>query len=376
MSGALPSPAPLRPPLLAFGLLLGGATLCAQSGSETGTIRHSGPVRSVMDGEAGKPRVNEPAALCFDLEFEHRLTNKTKGGLEGICVYVPVPEDCYQQKVSDLVWLRDGRPERVAMQRDQYGQPVATFYSQRLSAGGSLVVGFRCRAELRQPPKAVLPEITGAGDEPAAIPAEVRAAYTKDAPIYDLTSASIRKKAHELAAGCKNMAEKVRAIYDFVAQDVKYVRQGGWDPAPEVLARKSGSCSEFSYLFSSLCRANGIPTRFVGATIFRPGDAGKGPYVDKVWHRWVQVYLPRAGWVHMDPTRDRGKVAKHEFFGRQPGPALVLSHQGGNSRFLGDHYVSADNQLSNRVKRVRRFSWTPLAVKKTVQGTRKPGGKE
>ena len=115
-------------------------------------------------------------------------------------------------------------------------------------------------------------------------------------------------------------------------------------------------------MFSALCRANGIPTRFVGATMFRKREVEEYPYVDKVWHRWVQVYLPDIGWVHMDPTRDRGKKARRNFFGRQPGPGLVLSHHGGRSKYLGNHYVSADNQPAKRIKRSRKFLWTPVTV--------------
>lgn len=305
-----------------------------------------------------KAKTKAPSVLRFDLEFQHQLTNKSQGHLVDIRVYIPVPEDCYQQKVADLVWLRDGEPTTVHIERDQYGQKVASFHWRKLPPDGNLAVGFRCRAVLQQPVRATLAQSTG-----AEIPQEVRAIYTRDDRIYCLASPTIRRKARELVASRKSTVERVRAIYDFVAQHLTYARQGGWDPAPEVLARKSGSCSEFSYLFSSLCRANGIPTRFVGATMFRPEQVKEYPYVDKVWHRWVQVYLPGVGWVHMDPTRDRGKTARHDFFGRQPGPALVLSHQGGSSRFLGNHYVSADNQSFRKVKRARRFSWMPIAAR-------------
>ncbi len=341
--------------------------LVAGVAAQADIVRSGSAVRSPVAAATDKRKANAVATLRFDVEFQHRLTNKTKGCLEDIRIYVPVPEDCYQQKVTNLVWLRGGQSTRVLIQKDQYGQQVASFRWQKLPPGGNLVVGFRCRAALRKPaktklPKAGLPECVG--DDAAQIPPDVRTTYTKDGRIYGLASAALRRKARELAVGRKNLVERVRAIYDFVAQDLTYIRKGGWDPAPEVLARKSGSCSEFSYLFSSLCRANGIPTRFVGATMFRPKQVKEYPYVDKVWHRWVQVYFPGVGWVHMDPTRDRGKPATHHFFGHQPGPGLVLSHQGGNSKFLGNHYVSADNQSSKRVKRTRKFSWMPVAAKK------------
>jgi len=345
-----------------FRSLLALLVLIAGAAAQTDMGRPEGTMRPVVGGASHKKKTSAPAPLRFDLEFQHRLTNTTKGYLEDIRIYVPVPADCYQQRVTNLVWLRGGQPAKVLIQKDQYGQQLASFSWQKLPPAGNLVVGFRCRAALHKPPKTRLPE--SAGDETGKIPSEVRTAYTKDSQIYGLASVPIRRKARELVDGRKNLVERVRAIYDFVAQDLTYLRQGGWDPAPEVLARKSGSCSEFSYVFSSLCRANGIPTRFVGATMFRPKQVKEYPYVDKVWHRWVQIYFPGVGWVHMDPTRDRGKPAKHEFFGRQPGPALVLSHQGGNSKFLRNHYVSADNQSSKKVNRARRFSWMPVASKK------------
>ncbi len=319
-----------------------------------------------IEWSAGSSVATPPATLIFDVEFRHEVMNKTDEPLENVRVYVPVPADCYEQKVTDLVWLREGQPTKVSFEKDQYGQRVAAFVWPKLSAHGRMVVGFRCRAALRKPDRVKLPAVPVAGLAAglARIPEAIRRTYAKDIPrVYDLGSELIREKATELTGDCQDLAARVAAIYDFVAEELTYKRDGGWDPASDVLRRKSGSCSEFSYVFSSLCRANGIPTRFVGASMFRPKKVRQYPYVDKVWHRWIQVYLPDIGWVHMDPTRDRGKSAKHEFFGRQPGPALVLSQHGGRSKYLGNHYVSADNQSSKQVKRVRRFLWTPVTAK-------------
>ena len=333
----------------------------------------TGAAQADVDGAEGVDRTRKyvdrsgsSATLVFDLEFQHRLTNKTDDLLANIRVYVPVPADCYQQKVTGLVWLRAGQQAECEFHKDQYGQPVASFLLPKLPAGGTQVVGFRCRAALRCPRRVVLPKpgakSPAGADELEQIPQDLRARYTQDLPgLYGLSSPIIRKHATELAAGRELAVERVRAIYEFVAQGLTYKREGGWDSAPQVLARRNGSCSEFSYVFSALCRASGIPTRFVGASMFRKEEVTGYPYVDNVWHRWVQVYLPGLGWVHMDPTRDRGRRAKDEHFGRQPGPSLVVSHHGGESRYLGDHYVSADNQSSRRVRRARRFLWTPAS---------------
>ncbi len=350
-------------------LIQGVAAQANATGEPAGSVRTAAGVVGAAKAGPNKA-ITPPATGHFDLEFRHRLTNKTKRSLADIRIYVPVPEDTSRQRVTELVWLSGGKPTKVTIKEDQYGQRVASFRRQRLPAAGDLTVGYRCRAALSMPPKVKLPELSAADIK--RIPKDVRSVYTRDVRrVYGLNSPLIQSKARELAAGHKNLADRVRAIYDFVAQDLTYRREGGWDPAPKVLARKNGSCSEFSYLFSSLCRANGIPTRFVGATMFRPKEVEDYPYVDKIWHRWVQVYFPDVGWVHMDPTRDRGKRAKHEFFGRQPGPSLVLSHHGGRSKYLGNHYVSADNQSSKRVKRVRRFLWTPVTAKPKPQANQR-----
>lgn len=68
--------------------------------------------------------------------------------------------------------------------------------------------------------------------------------------------------------------------------------------------KKSGDCKDFASAFVVMCRAVGIPCRFVSG--FAPGqfDAHLGRRIirHKDAHAWAEVFVPRGGWVPFDAT--------------------------------------------------------------------------
>ena len=69
--------------------------------------------------------------------------------------------------------------------------------------------------------------------------------------------------------------------------------------AAEALAEGVGVCQDFSHVMIRLCRARGLPARYVSGYLYDPehGDLGES-------HSWVDVHLGDAGWVSLDPTHD------------------------------------------------------------------------
>lgn len=60
---------------------------------------------------------------------------------------------------------------------------------------------------------------------------------------------------------------------------------------------KKGSCKELSWMLIIMLRAKGFASRFVSGYAFNP-TLGEGHEL----HAWVEVLLPGAGWVGIDPS--------------------------------------------------------------------------
>ncbi len=81
-----------------------------------------------------------------------------------------------------------------------------------------------------------------------------------------------------------------------------------------------------------MCRAAGIPARYVGSVVLRKDAAAW----DDVFHRWVKIYLPRFGGLPVDPSRgDKKSEAKRaDAFSHLTPDFLVTTQGGGGSKYL------------------------------------------
>jgi hypothetical protein len=106
------------------------------------------------------------------------------------------------------------------------------------------------------------------------------------------------------------MAEK---LYNYVVNRMDYDEErlgresngSGYSYASEILERGKGVCTDYSILYTTLCRAAGIPAKFVqGIPVFSILTEGGGmlPYA----HAWVEIKLPGYGWVPIDITAESG----------------------------------------------------------------------
>ncbi|PIE87614.1 MAG: transglutaminase, partial [Bacteroidetes bacterium] len=130
----------------------------------------------------------------------------------------------------------------------------------------------------------------------------------------------------------ENLYYKARKLYRYVQEHIYYEMVGGWNTAPEVLSRGNGSCSEYSFVYIALCRAAGIPARYVGAVSVRSDQAR----YDDVFHRWVEIYLPNYGWIPVDPSGGDSDSPAHQaaYFGAIKGRYIITTQSGGGSESL------------------------------------------
>ena len=138
------------------------------------------------------------------------------------------------------------------------------------------------------------------------IPQSLKNDYTKPTKYWPANNTEIKQKAQEVTQGKNSVAEKVKAINDYVIQTLNYnnekikynIRQGGLEALNDP---NNVVCLEYSDLSISLLRAAGIPARMPVGYGYS-GDLKKSPTVSDSLHSWVQAYIPNNGWINLDPT--------------------------------------------------------------------------
>ncbi|MCJ7545096.1 MAG: transglutaminase-like domain-containing protein [Phycisphaerae bacterium] len=142
-----------------------------------------------------------------------------------------------------------------------------------------------------------------AGDNKAALEAMKPTAY------LDCDKAEIVALACQAAGGSANAVEAARRIEAFVQ---RYVISKGFDVgyarASEVVANRTGDCSEHAVLAAAMCRAVGIPARVVVGMAYTQDMEGQAPIFCPP--AWVTVYL-EGKWVNIDPTFPQGYDLGH-----------------------------------------------------------------
>jgi len=76
---------------------------------------------------------------------------------------------------------------------------------------------------------------------------------------------------------------------------------GSVQPAALTLQKKTGDCDDLSFLYISLCRAVGIPARFIRGYLLSENNAGD---VSATPHAWTEIFVGGSmgnnGWIPVE----------------------------------------------------------------------------
>lgn len=264
------------------------------------------------------------------LVFVHELRNDGPEPVRSAEIRIALPEDLPGQTLhGDPAFSRDP----AGYQTDRWGQRIARFTLADLAPGSAhrvtMTVRFTAWTLRHHIDPDAVPSLSG-------IPADVRNRYTADGDKLDLRDPRIADAARTAVGDERNPVLMVRRLARHVQDHLRYELSGGWNVAPTVLERGTGSCSEYTFVFLALCRAVGIPARYVGALVVRQDDAS----TDRVFHRWPEVYYPGYGWVPADAQAGDSPLPEKQLDAMMSleNRFLVTTRGGGGSDLLGWTY--------------------------------------
>jgi len=126
----------------------------------------------------------------------------------------------------------------------------------------------------------------------------------------------LRKLAAEVTAGKLTPLAKARAIYDYTVDNLSYDKSGtGWGRGDinHACDLKRGNCTDFHALLIGLCRASGIPARFI---IGFPIPEGTKEGSIGGYHCWAEFYIEGKGWIPVDASEaSKNRTRKEYYFG-------------------------------------------------------------
>ena len=137
---------------------------------------------------------------------------------------------------------------------------------------------------------------------------------------YDAQSESTRL-ANELCASAQNQGDALRAVYEWIVQNIAYdedkaaqlASATGYIPSPDAtIDAGSGICFDYASLAAAMLRSQGIPCKIITGYV--------SP--DNIYHAWNMVYIDgtwvdaridveRATWTRIDTTFAAGSGSSY-----------------------------------------------------------------
>jgi len=279
----------------------------------------------------------------YKVTFKHQITCFGPGKIKELNVEIALPENRKNQNIiGDISY--NIMPDKITT--DQWGQKTASYKINDIAPGEKTDIQVTTTFESHIVRYFLYPDKVGKLSE---IPKDIRNKYLVDDEKYQINSDIIQNIVKDVVGDEKNPYWIMRNLYQDLMERLHYNMDGFWDTAPTVLTNGHGSCSEYTFSFISLCRAAGLPARYVGSSWNRKGHA----YMDEVYHRWPEVYFPNYGWVAVDPTYGDHMFNKSNsprdaayYIGYVSNLGLITTQSGGGSSTLewkynrNEHYIT------------------------------------
>ncbi|HXH08723.1 MAG TPA: transglutaminase domain-containing protein [Alphaproteobacteria bacterium] len=238
-------------------------------------------------------------------EVRHELKVMVPQGAQKVRIWFALPQDdpipgdgtAPAQQVTDL---HIDAPYPYRVERDSEGSKILYLEAekpreQEISIVETFVL---TRSEVRVP-------VDASTAKPLTDADRARFAAYLTANKHVVIDDEIRQLADQIVGDESNPVLAARKLYDWVLHNIDYwVKDPKNKKASPVgsttycLTFRTGNCTDFESLWTSLARAKGIPTRIVYGSFFKPDLNGYD--LDQSYHCWATFYAPGLGWIPHD----------------------------------------------------------------------------
>lgn len=140
-----------------------------------------------------------------------------------------------------------------------------------------------------------------------------------------------------IGEGIKSMLQAFNDEFEFdpEASDI-------YTPVEQTLSNKCGVCQDFAQLMIAALRSQGLSASYASGYILTMPPPGQPRLVGAdASHAWVSIYIPKTGWVDVDPTNNLVCGDQHVVvaYGRDFSDVSMLS---GAVTGGGDHTISVE----------------------------------
>jgi len=233
-----------------------------------------------------------------NFELRNELTVNIPEGAKKVRVWFALPQDDdAAQKVSGLR-IEAPYPHRV--ERDSEGSKVLY-----LEARNPKQKDFKVVTTFNVERSEVRTSVDPAKAKPLTDADRARYAKYLQPNKHVEINDEIRTLANQIVGNETNPVIAARKLYDWVLNNIEYwVKDPKNKKASPVgsttycLAFRTGNCTDFESLWTSLARAKGIPTQIVYGSFLKPELRGQDQ--DQSYHCWAEFYAPGLGWLPHD----------------------------------------------------------------------------
>ena len=238
------------------------------------------------------------------IEIEYFLENKGPGNLNKLSCKIEVPKT---SEPFQIVNNCSKESEDVKEIEDDYGNIFYQYYLGDILEGESASIKVNCDLILYEFDDKGCDNIFAtfdADDEDLELCTGSETYIDSDSPI-------IIETVNEIVGNESNPYLIAEKLYNYIADDLDYDYELAANSnrqlfkASEILERGKGTCMDYSIAYAAVCRAAGIPVKYVTGI---PVTVIVGEENQEIHegHAWNEIKLPEYGWVPLDVTWESG----------------------------------------------------------------------